>query len=330
MTVNLIDRFGRVHTQMRISVTDRCNIRCAYCIGSGANGFLPRSQLLRFEEIVRVARVGAALGIGKLRLTGGEPLLRSDVDQLVSMLVGVPGVTEVDMTTNGTLLECFAPRLKAAGLSRLNISLDSLSPETFRQLTHRDLLGRVLRGIEAAQEAGFRHIKLNAVAIRGISESQIIHLARFAREKQLELRFIEFMPLDNARRWQPELVLEAKQILALVEAELGPLEPVAGAQHGPARQYRYRDGGGTLGVVSAVSNPFCDHCDRLRLTADGKLRNCLFAACGEDLRAVLRAGGSDEQLVDLFQRCVGAKKLARGRDDAHLTPADRPMHKIGG
>jgi cyclic pyranopterin phosphate synthase len=315
---------------MRISVTDRCNIRCAYCIGVGANRFLPRRDLLSFEEIVRIAGVAATLGIGKLRLTGGEPLLRRDVDQLVAMLVRVPGIAEVDMTTNGTLLGRFAGRLKKAGLSRLNVSLDAISPETFRQLTDRDQLDRVLEGISAAREAGFEHIKLNAVAIRGISESQIVRLASFARQNQLELRFIEFMPLDSARRWQPDLVLKAEEILAMLEAEFGPLEPVEQHQHGPARQYRYRDGGGTVGVVPAVSDPFCQHCDRLRLTADGKLRNCLFAVSSEDLRAVIRAGGSDEQLVDLFLRCVSAKKLSRGRDDACLVPSDRPMHKIGG
>jgi cyclic pyranopterin phosphate synthase len=327
----LIDVYGRTHTDLRIAVTDRCNVRCAYCMSSEDAHPLPHDAILSYEEIARFVAVAAPLGIRKLRLTGGEPLVRKDVTRLVAMLVAVPGIQEVAMTTNGILLAEHAAALKAAGLQRLNISLDALSPERFCQATRRDELPRVLEGIAAARAAGFDRIKLNTVAIRGLTEEEIVPLARFAREHDLELRFIEFMPLDGDRQWAPERVLSGEDILAKLAAAFGPLDPVASeTPQAPARQYRYADGGGRVGLVPAVSHPFCSDCNRLRLTADGKLRNCLFAAEPRDVRALLRGGGSDRQIVELIREAVAAKRMARGRDDGQFAPAGRPMYQIGG
>jgi cyclic pyranopterin phosphate synthase len=327
----LIDAYGRTHTDLRIAVTDRCNVRCAYCMSSEDAKPLPHDAILSYEEIARFVAVAAPLGIRKLRLTGGEPLVRKDVARLVAMLVAVPGIQEVAMTTNGILLAEHAPALKAAGLHRLNISLDAISPERFRQATRRDELPRVLEGIAAARRAGFDRIKLNTVAIRGLTEEEIVPLARFARQHDLELRFIEFMPLDGDRQWTPDRVLSGEDILARLAAEFGPLEPVASeAPQAPARQYRYADGGGRIGLVPAVSHPFCHDCNRLRLTADGKLRNCLFAAEPWDVRALLRGGGSDRQIVALIREAVAAKRMARGRDDGQFASPGRPMYQIGG
>lgn len=327
----LIDACGRAHTDLRIAVTDRCNVRCAYCMSSEGAEPLPHGAILSYEEILRFVAVAAPLGIRKLRLTGGEPLVRKDVVRLVAMLVAVPGIQEVAMTTNGILLAQYAAALKAAGLQRLNISLDALSPERFRQATRRDELPRVLEGIAAARQAGFDRIKLNTVAIRGLTEEEIVPLARFARQQDLELRFIEFMPLDDDRQWAPECVLSGEDILKTLAAAFGPLAPVASdTPHAPARQYRYADDGGRIGLVPAVNHPFCGDCNRLRLTADGKLRNCLFAAESWDVRALLRTGGSDQQIVELMRAALQAKKPARGSDDGQLAPADRPMYQIGG
>jgi len=328
---SLLDPCGRVHTDLRISVTDRCNIRCWYCMSAQRPQFRPQSEILSFEEIARFVAVAAESGIRKLRLTGGEPLVRRHVVGLVEMLVAIPGINEVAMTTNGILLDQYAGALKAAGLNRLNISLDTLSPDKYRQVSRRDGLPRVLAGIAAARQAGFVHIKLNCVAIRGVTEEEIVPLARFAREHDLELRLIEFMPLSGDRQWTYDQVLPGEEILEMLTAAFGPLEPVPPVEAAaPAREYRFREGGGRIGLVPSVSKPFCDECTRLRLTADGKLRNCLFSTDQWDVRAVLRAGGTREQLAELLQAAVRAKKKARGTDDGEFAPADRPMHQIGG
>ncbi len=327
----LVDHYGRVHTDLRISVTDRCNIRCRYCMPAGSVRFEPREEILQFEEIERFTRVAAELGIRKIRLTGGEPLLRRDLCRLVEMLAAVPGIVDLAMTTNGTLLADHATALRRAGLARLNVSLDTLGREKFRRITGCDGLAQVLEGIAAARRAGFEQIKLNSLAIRGFSEEEVVPLARFARQHGVELRFIEFMPLDGQRDWSGERVLPSEEILEILAGGIGPLEAAAGHRsRAPAAEYRFVDGGGRIGLIASVSEPFCDHCNRLRLTADGKLRNCLFSSQQWDARAVLRAGGSRQELARLIRLAVVAKKKAHGTDEGGFVRSDRTMHQIGG
>jgi cyclic pyranopterin phosphate synthase len=293
--------------------------------------FQPRREILSFEEIERFVEVAAELGIRKLRLTGGEPLLRSDLPRLVAMLAAVPGIADLAMTTNGILLAGHAAALKSAGLQRLNVSLDTLNPEKFRQITGCDQLPQALEGIAAAGRAGFRQIKLNSLAIRDFSEEEVVPLALFAREHGLQLRFIEFMPLDGDRQWSSQRVLPSEEILRILSRALGPLEPVE-SEGGlaPATEYRFRDGGGRIGLVPSVTRPFCGQCNRLRLTADGKLRDCLFSTRQWDARAVLRGGGSRQELVQLIRTAVDAKKKAHGTDQGEFVRSDRSMYQIGG
>jgi cyclic pyranopterin phosphate synthase len=327
----LVDSHGRVHTDLRVSVTDRCNIRCQYCMPAEGVVFKPHDAILTFEEIERVVRVAASQGVRKVRLTGGEPLVRRGICQLVRMLARIPGIGDLAMTTNGVLLADFAEELKQAGLQRLNISLDTVCREKFREIARRDVLPRVLQGIAAARRAGFQHIKLNAVALRGQSEDDVVPLARFAREQGLELRFIEFMPLDGANRWQGASVLPAEEILRLLAEGIGPLEPIAESEvRGLATEYRFADGIGRVGVIASVSEPFCGQCGRIRLTAEGMIRNCLFSKQEWDLRGVLRGGGGDEQLIELFRAAIGAKRRARGGDDGQFARPSRAMYQIGG
>jgi len=331
MSGPLIDRFGRVHTDLRVSVTDRCNIRCTYCMPAQGVAFKPHADILTFEEIERLVRVGVGLGVRKLRLTGGEPLVRRGIVRLVEMLARVPGVEDLAMTTNAVLLAGHAGSLRAAGLKRLNISLDTLDRQKFLRITRRDELPQVLAGIEAAQQAGFREIKLNSVAVRGQSEEDVVPLARFARQRGLKLRFIEFMPLDADRRWTGDQVLPGEEILRLLTEAIGPLEPMAPLDsRAPATEYRFCDGVGRVGAITSVSEPFCDRCGRLRLTADGRLRNCLFSAEDLDLRAALRRGASDEHLADLIRQDVLAKRRQRGTDQGRFGEPRRTMHQIGG
>ena len=327
----LVDSCGRVHTDLRISVTDRCNIRCRYCMPAGGVQFQTRREILSFEEIERFVQVAAGLGIRKVRLTGGEPLLRKDLPCLVEKLAALPGIVDLAMTTNGVLLSRHAAALKAAGLGRLNVSLDTLSPDKFRQITGRDELAQVLEGIAAARRAGFQQIKLNSLAIRGQTEDEVVPLALFARRHAVELRFIEFMPLDADRQWNSERVLPGEEILEILSSEIGPLERVAdNGCHAPAVEYRFLDGGGRIGLIHSVTRPFCGDCSRLRLTADGKLRNCLFSNRQWDVRAILRAAGSRRQLAQLIRQAVAAKKTAQGTDEGVFVRCDRPMHQIGG
>lgn len=327
----LVDSFGRVHADLRVSVTDRCNIRCQYCMPAEGVVFKPHDAILTFEEIERVVRVAASLGVRKVRLTGGEPLVRHGIGQLVRMVAAIQGIEDLAMTTNGVLLADFAEELKQAGLQRLNISLDTVRREKFRQIARRDALPKVLRGIAAARRAGFQHIKLNAVALRGQSEDDVVPLARFAREQGLELRFIEFMPLDGANRWHRGDVLPADEILRLLTDGIGPLEPIVeSASGGLATEYRFADGIGRVGVIASVSKPFCGHCGRIRLTADGRLRNCLFSAREWDLRGVLRGGGSDEELSAVFHAAIDAKRAVRGAEDGQFARPSRAMYQIGG
>jgi len=327
----LVDSFGRVHTNLRISVTDRCNIRCFYCMPDENLRFLPRREILSFEEIARVAHVAAALGVNKLRLTGGEPLVRSNLAELVRMLAGIEGIDDLALTTNGILLAEQAQQLKDAGLQRVNVSLDGLSEETFRRIARRDGLDRVLAGIHAACRVGFQKIRLNAVAIRGITEDEVVPLGRFAREHGLEMRFIEFMPLDAEQHWQSEQVLGGEEIRRILEDEFGPLVPVDRPDPSqPAVDFVFADGAGRIGFINPVTQPFCRDCNRLRLTAEGKVRNCLFSIEEWDARALLRSGGSDEQLADLLRASIGAKKPGHGIDRPEFLRPERAMYQIGG
>ena len=327
----LVDGFGRVHRDLRISVTDRCNIRCFYCMPDGFVQFKPRSELLTFEEIERFVRIAASLGIHKLRLTGGEPLVRHELSGLVARLTQVPGIVDVALTTNGILLAEQAQALRDAGLHRLNISLDTLSPETFRKISRRDGLERVLEGIAAAIRVGFDKIKLNAVAIKDMTEPDVVPLARFARQHGLELRFIEYMPLDADGNWRNEQVLSGGQIMRLLEAEFGALEPLDVADPSqPATDYRYTDHPATVGFINPVTQPFCGDCNRLRLTAEGQVRNCLFSTVEWDARALLREGAGDDELRALLWSCVAAKKAGHGINSDEFVKPERAMFQIGG
>ncbi len=327
----LVDRYGRVHTDLRISVTDRCNIRCFYCMPAAGAEFKPHTAILTFEEFERVVRIAAGLGIRKLRVTGGEPLVRKDVVGLVRRLAAVPGIEDLAMTTNGILLAEHAQDLAAAGLKRVNISLDTLDAQKFHEISRRDELPRVLAGIAAACGAGFRQVKLNTVAVRGQTEDDAIALAHFARDLGLELRFIEFMPADGKDAWTRDKVLSGREILALLGEGIGPLEPIVEQESSaPATRYRFADGRGSIGLISTVSQPFCSRCSRLRLSAEGMLRNCIFSKRNWDLRALLRGGAHEERIIELIRSAVAAKKPQHGEDSGHLTPTDHAMHQIGG
>jgi cyclic pyranopterin phosphate synthase len=327
----LVDGFGRIHRDLRISVTDRCNIRCFYCMPEGTVQFKPRSELLTFEEIERFVRVAVSLGIEKLRLTGGEPLVRNEVPALIARLSRIAGITDIALTTNGILLAEQAQALRKGGLNRLNISLDTLRPETFQKISRRDGLARILEGIAVALRIGFDKIKLNAVAIKDLTEPDVVPLAQFARRHSLELRFIEYMPLDADGKWSDDQVLSGSQILQMLEAEFGPLAPLPVADPSqPATDYRYTDLAATVGFINPVTQPFCADCNRLRLTAEGQVRNCLFSTVEWDARAVLRGGGSDEELCRLLRSCVAAKKAGHGINGHEFVRPERAMFQIGG
>ncbi|MHB0956347.1 MAG: GTP 3',8-cyclase MoaA [Pirellulaceae bacterium] len=327
----LTDPLGRVHNSLRVSVTDRCNIRCFYCMPDEHVRFQPRRALLSFEEIERFVRVVVRLGVNRVRITGGEPLMRAELPLLVRKLAAIPGVSDLAMTTNGMLLAEHAEALRQAGLQRLNISLDTLREETFRTIARRDGLDRVLAGITAAQQAGFARIRLNAVAICGITEPEIIPLAEFARARDLELRFIEFMPLDAEANWQSHQVLSGAKLRACLEQHYGPLVPLTRTDVSqPAVTYAYADGQGRVGFISPVTEPFCGDCNRLRITAEGQLRNCLFSTVEWDARALLRSGASDQQLAELVRTCVGAKKAGHGIDSPEFIRPQRAMYQLGG
>lgn len=331
MTEPLVDCFGRIHTDLRISVTDRCNIRCFYCMPAENLQFLPRKDLLTFEEIERFVRVVASMGVNTVRLTGGEPLVRRDLHKLIEKLARIDGIKDIALTTNGILLAEQAAALKSAGLNRLNISLDALNEEKFRQITRRDGYEKVLAGIHAAQEIGFEQIKLNAVAIRGLSESEIIPFGHFAREQNLEVRFIEFMPLDADGNWDNSQVLSGDEILTRLAEAICPLEPLPVTNPSqPATDYQFTDGKGRIGFINPVTQPFCHNCNRLRITAEGQIRNCLFSTEEWDARASMRSGQSDTALADLVRQAVGAKKAGHGINSDEFTRPVRAMYQIGG
>jgi cyclic pyranopterin phosphate synthase len=329
---SLIDTHGRRHTSLRVSVTDRCNIRCFYCMPDENVRFRPRDEILTFEEIVRFVRVVAQMGVHRLRLTGGEPLVRTGLPGLVKMLAGIPGIDDLALTTNGILFTPqIAAELRSAGLTRLNISLDTLREETFQKISRREGLDRVLAGIAAAQDAGFERIRLNAVAIQGLTEDEIIPLAHFARDRGLELRFIEYMPLDADGQWQSTDVLDGAEIRRILESEFGALIPISRPHPSqPASDFEYSDGRGRIGLINPVSQPFCQACDRLRLTAEGQVRNCLFSTAEWDARELLRGDGSDDELADLVRDCVRAKAPAHGINTIDFIRPERAMYQIGG
>ena len=334
MSEALVDPFGRRVRDLRISVTDRCNLRCRYCMPAEGLEWLPRSDLLSFEEITRVARVCVErFGFGSIRLTGGEPTVRAHLDRLVAALAGLrsPAGDPVDLalTTNGTSLALIAADLRRAGLRRVNISLDSLRRERFLQLTRRDALESVLEGIDAALAAGFEPVKVNCVLVRGVNDDEVVEFAAFGRERGIVVRFIEFMPLDADRAWSDDQVVPAAQIVDAVGA-VWPLEPVGGRGASPAERFRYRDGAGEIGVIGSVTSSFCGDCDRVRLTAEGMFRNCLFAVDETDLRAVLRQGGSDDDLAAAIVADVGHKWAGHSIGQVTFLRPDRSMSQIGG
>jgi cyclic pyranopterin phosphate synthase len=310
----MFDQLRRPLQDLRVSVTDRCNFRCTYCMPKEVYGrdfrFLPQPELLSFEEITRLVRVFVGAGVRKVRLTGGEPLLRRDLPALVGQIAAVDGVEDLALTTNGVLLARHARALRDAGLRRVTVSLDSVDDAVFRAMNDRDVpLARVVEGIDAAIEAGLAPVKLNAVIRRGVNDAGVLDLARFARERGCVLRFIEFMDVGTTNGWRLEEVVPAAELVARIDAEM-PLEPAAPSYCGEvAGRHRYRDGGGEVGMISSVTQPFCADCTRARLSADGRLYTCLFATEGHDLRGPLRAGASDAQLGDLV-----AGVWARRRD----------------
>ena len=353
MRSNLSDSFDRVMRDLRVSVTDRCNFRCLYCLPETEEAadfyrvkfdalknpspptpitreWKPRSQILTFEEIERVVRLAAELGIEKVRVTGGEPLLRQGVESLVARLAQIPGVTDLAMTTNGFLFPQKGRALREAGLQRVSFSLDSLDPATFKKIAGRDGLRSVLASIDLAQELGFRPVKANAVIIRGLNDHEIESLAEFARQKNLAFRFIEFMPLDSGRAWQKELVVPGREILQRLQARFD-LQPVKSSNISEtAKRWSFADGRGEIGIIAPVSEPFCGHCNRLRLTADGKLRTCLFSLTEHDLKPLLRGGASDDVIKERLQEIVRQKEERHHIGEPDFVQPERTMSCIGG
>jgi len=331
MLNQLVDTFGRVHNNLRISVTDRCNIRCFYCMPAENVEFMKRDLLLNFEEIERFVKVAVTQGVNKIRLTGGEPLVRRDLHLLVEKLAAIPEIQDIGLTTNGILLADQAQLLYDAGMRRINISLDALDPKKFQEITRREGYEKVIEGIQAAQRVGFDPVKINAVSIRGMTEDEIVPFGQFARKTGVEVRFIEFMPLDADNAWEREKVLFAHEIIEKLSAEVGPLEPLPTQNpNAPATDFQFADGVGRVGFIASVSQPFCLSCNRFRLTADGKLRNCLFSLEETDIRRLLREDHSDEEIRQAILESIAAKKEGHEINTARFIQPDRPMYSIGG
>ncbi|CAB4583186.1 unannotated protein [freshwater metagenome] len=325
---SLVDGFGRVHRDLRISVTDRCNFRCTYCMPAEGLDWMAREDLLTYEELTRVARVCVErFGFDGIRLTGGEPTVRANLPVLIDQLSSL-GV-DLSLTTNGTTLANLAPTLVSAGLERINISLDSLQRERFEQITRRDELDKVLEGIDVAVSAGLAPVKINCVVMRGVNDDEIVDFARFGRERGVTVRFIEFMPLDAQGEWTNEQVVTKAEIVAAI-GDVFPLEPVAERESDPAARWRYVDGGGEFGVIPSVTEAFCESCDRVRLTADGMLRHCLFATRELDLRTLLRNEATDDDLAAAITAEVGAKWAGHQINQVHFIRPARSMSQIGG
>ncbi|HTT87388.1 MAG TPA: GTP 3',8-cyclase MoaA [Acidimicrobiales bacterium] len=325
----LVDRFGRVHRDLRISITDHCNLRCSYCMPEAGLTFLPRDRLLTFDEIVRLAGVAHGLGITGLRITGGEPLVRRGVERLVARLSEV-GFDDLALTTNGTALAKMAGTLSRAGLHRVNVSCDSLRPERFARIRRGGNLAVVLDAMDEAERAGLTPLKVNVVLLRGRNDDEVLDFAAFARDSGRIVRFIEFMPLDADGRWERELLVPGREVRERISARW-PLEPSpAPSGPAPAQSFRFTDGRGEIGLVSSVTEPFCGTCDRLRLTAEGRLRNCLFSDDETTVVDVLRAGGTDEDVAWLFRQAMWAKLPGHGINDPGFLRPARSMSMIGG
>lgn len=293
--------------------------------------FFDRHDVLSFEEIERFVRASVPLGITKLRLTGGEPLLRRDLPELIRKLIAIPGIRDIALTTNAVLLEQYAVPLREAGLQRLNVHLDTLDREKFKQITRRDDLPKVMAGIDAAVKAGFQKIKINVVAVKGLIEPDIVPMARYCRERGFEPRYIEFMPLDSQAIWERRQVLTADEMIELISSEVGALEAVPDADpRAPATEYRYKDGSGAVGFIASISKPFCLNCNRIRLTSDGKLRYCLFAIEEMDVKGLLRNGASDQDIQAAIRKNVADKWLGHEINSPKFIPPPRPMYAIGG
>ena len=351
----LIDSHGRVMRDLRVSVTDRCNFRCLYCLPETEEAarfyrtqltpssdeaaprfhreplWKPRSEILSFDEIERIVRLAVGLGIEKIRITGGEPLLRRGLEELVARLARVEGIQDLAMTTNGFHFGDRAEGLRKAGLQRVSFSMDSLDRENFRRMTGRDGLAEVMAAIDTARRCGFSPVKVNAVIIRGLNDHEIPALARFAQERRLALRFIEFMPLDSGRAWQRELVVSGREILSTLQAQFD-LAPITTGHHPSetARRWSFAHGEGEIGIIAPVTQPFCGHCNRLRITADGKIRTCLFSVVEHDLKSWIRGGARDDELADGLRRVVLGKELGHRIGQADFAQPERTMSCIGG
>ena len=326
----LIDAFGRVHDSLRISVTDACNIRCRYCMPETVKGFLPQHRLLTYDSIVRVVSVFGRSGVRKVRLTGGEPLMRPHLEQLVAMLAAIPGLQQIAMTTNAMLLADKVASLQDAGLTHVNISLDTLRESAFKQISRRDGLDQVLAGIDAAVGSKLI-VKLNALVLREINLQDCVPLVEFARHRNLFIRFIEFMPLDADRQWSQEQVVNGSELRSYLERYFGPLVPLARADPAqPASDFGFVDGKGGVGFIDPVSKPFCQSCNRIRLTADGKLRNCLFGREEWDLKAACESNASDEQIYEIASKCILSKYASHGISSSDFQQPERAMYQIGG
>jgi cyclic pyranopterin phosphate synthase len=330
MRAPLVDGHGRAIGDVRISVTDRCNFRCQYCMPAEGLPWLDREDLLSYEEIARLVGILASMGVHDVRLTGGEPLARRELWHLVELLSGDANVHDLSLTTNGYLLARQVERLVRAGLRRVNVSLDALAPDRFFQLTRRDSLKQVLEGLAAAEAyPELRPIKVNVVALRDFTEDEVVRFAEFARKHPYEVRFIEFMPLDADRTWSRDRVLPNAEVRELIHAAY-PLEELGRERHGTARRWRFADGQGEIGFISPVSEPFCGDCNRIRVTAEGKLRTCLFSMTETDLRGPLRAGASDDELEAIVRSAVWAKELKHHVNDPGFVQPARTMSQIGG
>ena len=331
MALPLIDPYDRTVRDLRISITDRCNFRCTYCMPDEGMKWLPREDLLTYEELTRVARVCVErYGFESIRITGGEPTVRAHLPVLVRSLADL-GV-DLAMTTNGATLSHHAVDLARAGLRRINISCDSLRPERFAAITNRDALSQVLAGIDASLAAGLDPVKVNCVVVRGLNDDEILDFAAFGRSRGVELRFIEWMPLDGGGQWKMDQVVPATEIVAAIDAEWPLVAPDGGGvrDSAPAESYTYADGSGRVGVIASVTRPFCQSCDRIRLTAEGQLRNCLFSVRETDLRAILRSGGTDDDLAAAVEAEVGHKWAGHSIGQVHFIRPARSMSQIGG
>lgn len=326
----LVDTHGRTVRDLRLSITDRCNLRCVYCMPAEGMPWLPKDHLLTYEELTRLARVSLECGVDGIRLTGGEPTVRADLPTLVRMLHALRPGLDLSLTTNGLKLVELSEALRDAGLVRVNVSLDTLDRERFQRLARRDRLSDVLAGLAAAKRAGFAPIKVNTVLMRGFNDDEVLPLARWARQEGYELRFIEWMPLDFQRQWDRAKLVPADEILAALSSEFD-LEPSADDDpSAPARTFRYADGGGRVGVIASVTRPFCGQCDRIRLTADGQLRTCLFSVREYDFRGVMRAGGDDDAIEALLRSAVLRKEPGHLIGQAAFIQPERGMSAIGG